>query len=169
MPMTRHLYVILIGAFVATAGGCDFGGRISQLEKQNQELKEEIRKNQAATEYDLATRCSRDGKVWFRENFPPDKDTITLTFTNHYNRSQNKCFLLVEWHYNLGKQGSWTNHMSLWDVNENVQYADFSQGHIVIPGPEYHVEDQRVHCSTGAKSCTAQNDFDNFVRPFLND
>jgi hypothetical protein len=162
----KHL--IMAGLFVAM-GGCDTGERVSRLEKQNEELKTEIKKNQAAIEYDLATKCSRDGKAWFRENFPPDKDTAMLTYSNHYNRSHNKCFLFVEWHYNMGKQGSWTNHMSLWDVNENVQYADFSQGHLVMTVPEYHVEHQRVQCHTNTKNCASEDDFNAFVKPFLND
>ncbi len=166
--MGKYVPMIALGVVLSVAPGCDHAERISKLEKQTEELKAETKRNQAATEYDLATKCSRDGKAWFRENFPPDKDTITLTYTNHYNRSQNKCFLLVEWHYNLGKSGSWTNHMSLWDVNENVQYAHFSQSHIVMTRPEYHVDDQRVHCSTNGKNCATQVDFNNFVAALLN-
>jgi hypothetical protein len=167
--MGKYVPMIALGIVLSVALGCDHAERISKLEKQTEELKAETKRNQAATEYDLATKCSRDGKAWFRENFPPDKDTITLTYTNHYNKSQNKCFLLVEWHYNLSKSGSWTNHMSLWDINENVQYADFSQSHIVLTIPQYHVEDDPVHCSTNVKNCATQVDFNNFVAALLND
>jgi len=162
------LVVFVVFVVCGLVVGCDYGARLSRLEKQTEELKAETKRNQAATEYDLATKCSRDGKAWFRENFPPDKDTIALTYTNHYNRSKNGCFILVEWHYNIGKQGSWTNHMSLWDVNENAQYADFSQSHMVTMIPEYRVEDQPVHCSTNPKKCATQDDFNDYVGGFLN-
>src|SRR5580765_997419 len=101
--------------------GCDIPDRVSRLEKQAKEIQSE--KDRVA-DYDLQAKCSKDARVWFKENWRSDKDTALLDFTNHYNKKQNKCFILVEYHYNsnlvAGTRGSsWTNIMTLWDLYEN--------------------------------------------------
>src|SRR5229473_7196388 len=81
--------------------GCNHEERISKLEKQNQELQAEIKKDRAAAEYDMQAKCAKDSKLWFNENWQGDKTTLLLSYTNHYNRSLNKCFIEVEYHYKL--------------------------------------------------------------------
>ena len=60
-----------------------------------------------------------------------EKETILLDFTNHYNVKQNKCLILVEYHYKSQFTGpggeSWTNDTSLFDVYENAKYAYFAE------------------------------------------
>src|SRR5713226_10771540 len=94
---------------------CDISDRVSKLEKQAKGMQSD---KDRMTDYDLQAKCSKDAKAWFNENWSSDKDTILLDFMNHYNKKQNKCFILVERHYNsnLAAPGgtSWTNDMSLW-------------------------------------------------------
>src|SRR5205809_624249 len=76
--------------------GCDMQDRLSRLEKQNQELQAEIKKRDGATaDLESQAKCSRDAKVWFRENWPSDRTTLLLDYTNHYNKTRNQCFTFV--------------------------------------------------------------------------
>jgi hypothetical protein len=99
--------------FVATTGlvlvlsaalGCDHGERIGRLEKQNEELKAELKKNQAAADLDLQAKCSKDARAWLKENYSGGGNTILFDFTNHYNKALNKCFSLEERHYRVDKK-----------------------------------------------------------------
>lgn len=149
--------------------GCDNGAeRITRLEKENQELKAEVNKHNTALEYDLQAKCSKDAKQWFVENWGrPDKDTVLLTQTNHYNKDRNKCFVVVEYHYYFGKNGSWTNHLELWDVYENSQYGDVSEMHRVELTPEYKVGENLIRCEVYGKKCSTLAEFNTAVRPFM--
>jgi hypothetical protein len=151
--------------------GCNAQERISRLEKQNQQLQAEIKNNQAATDFDLQAKCARDSKTWFNENWGRgDKDTILLTFTNHYNRVQNKCFILVEYHYSFEKgTTSWANHMTLWDAYENLKYGEFSERHQVVTKPESRIVVSVDTCEVFGKECKTADEFNNIVRPFMND
>lgn len=50
-----------------------------------------------------------------------DKHTISLDYRNHYNKSLNKCFILIEYGYWL-TASMWANDMTLWDVHENATW-----------------------------------------------
>jgi len=54
---------VIAGAAVAVlAVGCDTGERIGRLEKQNEELKQQIAKRNVAIDLDLQAKCSKDAK-----------------------------------------------------------------------------------------------------------
>lgn len=159
---------LLFGCLVFLAFGCGTD-RISKLEKENQELKAEISKNQTLADYDLQAKCSKDAKAWFNDTWQRDKDTILLDYTNHYQKGLNKCFILVEYHYYsyLGN-GSSVNDMIAWDVYENSKFANFSENHIVYPKPTYHTEDKVMTCEAWDKKCKTIDQFNDLVRPYLN-
>jgi hypothetical protein len=124
--MARYVPMFVLGVVLSVAPGCDTGERIARLEKQNEELKAEIKKNQAAADFDLQAKCAKDARAWFNETWSRDKNTILLDYTNHYHRASNKCYILVEYHYSWGdKSGSWVNDMILYDVYENSQSREF--------------------------------------------
>src|SRR5215469_6222230 len=135
MPALYRLAVVA----VLLLGGCDYD-RISKLEKQNQELLAEVKKDRAVADYDLQAKCARDSKVWFNENWRADKDTVLLTYSNHYNKSQNKCFIEIEYHFSVHPPPSWVNDMEIWDIYENTKYGDISV-RTMVTKPEYHSEE----------------------------
>lgn len=147
---------------------CDIPDRISNLEKQNRELQEEVNKRQAAVDFDLQAKCSRDSKEWFKENFASDKDTMYLRYENHYNKSLNKCFISVEWHYTMGAAGSWMNDMTVWDVYENTRYGNFSEHHQIDYKSSEGVQDKVYACSVLNQKCKALGEFSDLVRPYMN-
>jgi hypothetical protein len=99
--MLRYAFLVL----ALVLSGCDTRERISRLERQSADLKAEVEKNQmTAANYDFQARCARDAKTWFDENWSRDKTTMLLTYSNHYQKRSNKCFILVEFHYLLGPE-----------------------------------------------------------------
>jgi hypothetical protein len=165
--MAKCIPVIALSVVLSVATGCDTE-RISRLEKQNDELKAEIKKSQAAADYDLQAKCAKDSRAWFKENWSADKDTILLDFTNHYNKALNKCFILVEYHFRLDKNGSWVNDMKLWDVYENSRYGSFAENNMMYFKPTLHPESSVITCEVVDAKCKTIEEFNNLIRPYLN-
>jgi outer membrane murein-binding lipoprotein Lpp len=164
----KKLAIIAGVAVVVLAAGCGDSQRIAQLEKQNEEFKAQLARNQAATDFDLQAKCSKDAKTWFDENFPSDKDTILLDRSNHYNKEQNKCLVMIEWHYKAAfyGEGSWTNHMSLWDVYENTRLGEVVEQHIIEFKPP-STRNEVQSCNVLDKKCTSVGEFNVLVRPYM--
>ena len=162
--------LVVFGALLLVLTGCDERERLSRLEKQNQDLQAELGKQRVTTDYDLQSKCSRDAKTWFNENWGTgDKNTMLLNYSNHYNKTMNKCFIIVEYHYSVGESSSlWTNDITLWDVYENVQYGTFVQNHSVTYKPEVKTEELLISCEVYGTKCKGIEDFNNLVRPYLN-
>jgi len=162
------LVCLTIGALFLVTTGCDTEERISRLEKQTQELQAEVKKDRAATDYDLQAKCSRDARAWFKENWQSDKDTLLLDYTNHYNKSLNKCFVVVEYHFST-PVSEWTNDMTLWDVYENSKYGNVAESHSNSGKPDYKDEDVVGTCTLLDKTCKTVAEFSNLVRPHMSD
>ena len=167
--------LVLIAALgtIVTAG-CDTPDRLNRLEKENQEMKAELSKKRssesATADYDLQAKCSKDAQSWFNENWAsPDKTTLLLDHTNHYNKAMNKCFVLVEYHYSLSSgDSSWANNVNLWDVYENTKCGTFSESDIAYQKPTFEVKDRVMTCDFLDKKCTTVEEFNGFVHPYLN-
>jgi hypothetical protein len=151
--------------------GCD-SDKIAKLEKENQELQDQLRKQQAAANLDLQAKCSRDAKAFFNEGWRWNKDTILLTQSNHYNKKDNKCFVLVEYHYNshfAGPHGdSWTNDMVIYDVYENTKYGSFSENHYTYYKPAISTNDEMLSCEVYGQKCKSIQEFTSLTGPYMN-
>jgi len=166
--------LIALGALFLIGTGCDLPDRVGRLEKETKELRADVDKTRAASDYDLQAKCSKDAGAWFKENWGlPDKDTVLLDYKNHYNRKQNKCFILVEWHYNshfAGEGGSsWTNDMSITNVYENEKYGNYSANTYTYYKPTVTTNSEVIRCEFLGQKCTTLEGFNNAVRPYLND
>jgi hypothetical protein len=132
---------------VLMAVGCDTPQRMNRLEKQNQELQAEVRKDRNVAVYDLQAKCAKDAKVWFNDTWERDKDTVLLDYTNHYNKSANRCYILVEYHhYSYLGNGSWFNNIMLYDVYENSHVGNFSESHAINLKPEFRENTTVLTC-----------------------
>jgi hypothetical protein len=145
--------------------GCQ-NDRIDQLEKENQALK--VRADRVQ-DFDLQAKCSTAARTWFNENWGStsrDKETILLDFSNHYNKSSNQCFIVVEYHFAFGDAASWMEDITLWDVYENSKVGDFSENHeIDLKGGGYEA---RVYtCELYGKKCTTADEFNGLVQPYM--
>jgi len=146
--------------------GCNYDERISKLEKQNQDLQAEIKKDHAAADYEMQAKCAKDSKVWFNENWQSDKTTLLLNYTNHYNRSLNKCFIEVEYHYRLFGD-SWVNDIMVWDIYENEKYGNVSVNHMVYLKPEFHDSESVSGCEVYGRKCKTVDEFNGLVSPYM--
>src|ERR1035437_4437321 len=109
----------LIIALALLATGCDMPDRISKLEKQNQELQAQLksRQKQQSVNLESQAKCAKDARDYFHINWETrDPATKQQGYTNHYNKSSNKCFILI--HYS-----DWTNK-ALQDYDENYILED---------------------------------------------
>src|SRR5579863_4797983 len=136
-PWDREdLLKILIHAFcfvaVVIMAGCGRGPRMTQPDEQSEEFAAYLARNSAAIEFELQSQCSKDAKLWFEDDFSSDTDTMLMNFSDHYNKKQNKCFLLVKLDEDNSalRPGSWRSQIMLWDIHENVQYGDFIESYI---------------------------------------
>ena len=163
----KSFHIIASGAVLLLALGCDTQGRLSRLDKQNQELQEKIKNDRTTADYDLGAKCSRDARAWFKENWSQDKGTIVLDYRNHYSNALNKCFILVEYHFRSGQGSSWANVMTLWDVYENFKYGNFSENHMLLK-PDSKPEERIASCEVLDKQCKTQEEFNELIRPYLN-
>jgi hypothetical protein len=165
--MKYHISIAL--AVLMSIPGCD-AGRVDKLEKENAELKAALAKSNAASDFELQQKCSNAAKNWFRENFPADKDTILLDQNNHYNKKMNKCFVFVEYHYTMGRDPSWYNDMTMWDVFENSKYASFAELHTIYPfNSKLSPEDKIITCEVTGTKCKTLAEFNNMTHSYLND
>jgi hypothetical protein len=72
--------------------------------------------------YELSEKCSRAARIWFDHRIDKD-DQDNYRMTNHYNVSQNRCFLFMEYERHVEKTPTHDEYLyriqSLVDVNEN--------------------------------------------------
>lgn len=146
--------------------GCNYNDRIGKLEKQNQDLQAAVKKDRNAADYELQAKCAKDSKTWFNENWPADKTTILLTYTNHYNRALNKCFIEVEYHYKLYNE-SWINDITVWDIYENEKYGNVSVNHM-ISKPDFHDSETISGCKVYGRECKTVDEFNGLAHPYMN-
>lgn len=154
------------------ATGCDTNARLDRLEKQTADLKTQVEKDQAARDFDLQAKCAKDSREWFNENWQRDKDTTLLDYSNHYDKALNACFLHVEYHYNVDTgvktESEWVNDITVWNVYENDQIADFTQRHTWdFSGHESKTTDQIESCAVDEKKCSTFDQFSAMVRPYF--
>lgn len=165
MAKLHTLWVVILLSLIC---GCD-SEKATRLEKQNEDLQAQIRRQSAALDLDVQSQCSRAAGVWFKQRWKTgsDKDTILLDYTNHYNKAMNKCFINVEFHYHSGARWSWANNMSMWDVYENLKYAEFIENHAV--GFDMKTENLLITCDVQGTECKTAEEYSSRLKPFMND
>jgi hypothetical protein len=98
-------------------------GRITELEKQSKDLQAQLKVQQATADLELQAKCGKDARAWFNLNWQRDKDTLLLDYSNHYNKSVNKCFILVQYNHSMGAGNYVGKTITLHDVYDNVERA----------------------------------------------
>jgi len=154
--ITRSL---LVGIIAVTLVGCD-SARIDKLEKQNQEILAQLHQQKAGQTYDLEAKCAEEAKRYFNENWRADQMTAGLLYSNHYNRSLNKCFILVRDQTFINPKEEWHRDVTLSDVHERTDYARFVESHS-------GTSTSLTNCEIAGTSCTSEQDFENRVKPYM--
>jgi hypothetical protein len=117
-----------------TVVGCETS-RIDKLEKQNQEILSHLRQRETAQDFDFRLKCSQAAKVYFvetREEYSKGlspKSSIneileSIVYTNHFNRSLNKCLIRIQFADTIAGHGVYTS-VYVDDVYERKNFANF--------------------------------------------
>jgi hypothetical protein len=70
--------------------------RITQLERQNLALQDEVKRQRDVVSLDLQDKCSKQAQQQFKANWDPEgKDGSFATYTNHYNSKLKACYMSV--------------------------------------------------------------------------
>jgi hypothetical protein len=169
----RAMTRLLIFGLLLSLIGCDLPDRVGRLEKENKELKVTESERKRVVSYDLQAKCAKDAREYFDRGWRPDKNTVLLDFKDHYNKSENRCFILIEYHYNveLAAPGrtSWTNLMNIYDVQENNEYAEFGENHYSYSKPKFTTGDEVVLCKVQGQECKSIDEFNKLSSSLMND
>lgn len=166
MQTSSATAVLLIGAALLLIG-CNHDQRLDRAEKEIQELEQQVKKRADGNEYELSEKCAKDAKMWFRDNWSADKDTLLLTYSDHYNKSMNVCFISIEYHTHLyTSNSSWSNNMSVWDVNENTRYGQMSETHETQDLTVKSL-DTVLECSVAQVKCASADEYEKMIAPYL--
>ena len=163
-----RLRTIVLGLTLLPISGCN-DDKIVQLEKQNEELKVQMVKQNAAADFDLQAKCSNAAKTWFNTNYAGlsrEKTTSYLDYTNHYNKASNKCFISVGYHRTVGMDGSWMSDYSLWDIYENNQYGRFAEEHFISTTGN-GLQKKVTSCVMLDKNCSTIGEFNGLMQPYM--
>jgi hypothetical protein len=172
----RRVSIAGVCVVCAVLAGCGKSEEVKHLEKQNAELQAELAQRKTTDEFSLERKCASDAKVWFRENMgsrsalPPTLSSAVklLDFTNHYSKSLNKCFILVQ--LNLGAAGAMKGQFSeshtLYDVYDNNELGGVSVMHFGEIGSEKPPDDVS-ECSVAGKKCKSFEEFMALAGPYV--
>lgn len=163
---------VFLAALLTSLTGCDSSDRIAALEKQTQQLQEDVKKISQSSEYDLQEKCEKEARDFFKrewESAGRDRTTLVLEFTNHYSRKENRCFMRIDFRYLVTPQlASWNENVLIWDVQENSQLARYGGHHEVSSsGDTPKTEDWTVMCEVNEQKCKTMSEFNNLTRSYL--
>src|SRR5262249_7279889 len=89
-------YILCLSLLLSACASEQDEERIPQLEKQTKGYQAKLEVRRQTEVLDPQTKCATDALPWFSVNWRRDKNTFLLDFSSHYNRSLNKCFVLVQ-------------------------------------------------------------------------
>jgi hypothetical protein len=153
---------LCLAALLLTACETPFQ-RSGRLEKENQELRGQLAKQQQERGLDSQAKCAAAAKAYFNDNElslrKATASTAFITYENHYNSSLNRCFILIHHGYYMRSGKNMWHSEVLTDVFENKDRAYL-----------YTTEDKEpetIGCSVDDVTCMKTTDFDRLVKPFM--
>ena len=112
------------------------------------------------------SKCAADAAAWFKENVAYgrfDKSTPMLHFSNHFQKSSHRCFIVVEYH--LAPDPSLTTRISLWDITGNREYGAYRAGQ--SDDTEAGLRNETTTCRVDGKQCGNVFEFKKLITPYL--
>ena len=147
--------LLFASAFILTSCG---GGRVAELERENVRLTEQLQK---ASNFDRQQQCAAAS----RAEFEAQRWVSDASFTDHFNKKMNRCFILVMAYENRKppaiEPGIYT-HTILSDVMEKTTYA-----RSVRSWNKGIVDCRLIPPNMPEKTCTTGNELDAFVKPYM--
>ncbi|MBI4201069.1 MAG: hypothetical protein HY531_02120 [Chloroflexi bacterium] len=166
----------LIITFVLLGAGCN-QDRIARLEKQNQELQAQLKKQQAdlqeAADLDLQAKCAKQAREQFRDDAVIKgwaKEPMG-GFTNHYSKKLKRCFMRVENTTMIGSDVIGA-HRYVFDAFEGKLYGEYSsyvgKTDIGKKGGEVAPVSCKVTSPSGEVIfCHSYGEFEELTKPYM--
>ena len=118
---------------------------------------------------ELQAMCSKGAKDFFNRNYPEPISYIPgindfSTYKNHYNRTLNKCFILIDTHRSSGSGENLIVSDATWlyDAYEDKNLASLSSGPYRVVG----VVNTYSRCDVLGKVCKVE-DFQSLIKPYM--
>jgi hypothetical protein len=147
--MKRTLFLSILIVFFATSFMTLVGCHNQNIIKEQYSLSE------------LQEQCEKRSNEFFSKEYGngtvKTKDGTTTTYyTNHYNKNQNKCLLLLKsTHIFNDKKKSYRYLENLLDIDENQEY-----GYFINNG-------KNIVCFVLDKECKTEKEWESLVKPYM--
>lgn len=120
-----------------------------------------------APDVDLEIKCADAAKKMFGS-----PASSLDSYTSHWNKKLNICFILDQYYYNDSPSGMAKGN-DLYDVYENRQWGAFFESNATksmgSPDCEMYPGGRLTDDAPNFKKCNSEAEFDDFVRPYMND
>lgn len=160
--MLRSAVIWVCAAFTVS---CE-SSRIDKLEKQNQEILSQLRRQETVQDLDLQAKCAQSAKAYFAETrdeyrASPFRAEIlsTLTYTDHYSKSLDKCLIRINNHQTVPGKGV-AFAIDVDDVYGRDNFATYF-------GLQDSQKDPPTVCSVNEISCNSSEDFETKLKPYM--
>lgn len=147
--MKRKLFLSILLIFFTTSLLSSVGCNNQNIIKEPSSLSE------------LQEKCGKQSNEFFSKEYGngtvKTNDGITTThYTKHYNKKQNKCFLLLKSiHIFNDKKKNYKYSENILDIDENQDYG-------------YFIENgKNIVCFVLNKECKSKKEWDSLVKPYV--
>ena len=154
--MKRTLFLSILIVFFTTSFlsllGCNNQNKIKEQCSPSKKIIKE--------DYELREKCKKRSNEFFSKEYGngtvKTKDGTTTTYyTNHYNKKQNKCLLLLKSTHIFNDKKSYRYSENLLDIDENQEY-----GYFIKNG-------KNIVCFVLDKECKSKEGWDLLVKPYM--
>jgi len=127
--------------------------RLAILEKENHELTVKLQK----ANLDLQEKCAQAAAAYIRSD-RADRDTVSLTYSNHYNLRLNHCFIQSK-----------SSLLSNLYTQVSSYVTDAYEGTLVANVSEITLKNEapQITCSIAGRACHSRKEFDESIKQFM--
>ncbi len=115
-------------------------------------------------------KCAHAAKDFYTTNDYSKNNSLSDGYISHYNKSLNKCF--IEFSNGLGNSGT-DIFYELADAVEGIEYGEikltYKPNEKTLGWCTLYTSGNRNSTDSNSKSCNSKTEFDNFVKPYMND
>jgi len=157
---------VLVLALSITLSACNTD-KITQLERENQDLRAKLDSVTRAKSLDLQEKCAKQARDEFKFQ-GRDKEQLA-GYTSHYVAQLNKCFIAIQNTDTKTAPGQIITTKSVFDAFEGKQYADYFWE--TEKGKKYW-EVKPFVCEVSLQSgeekvCTSEQEFTELIKPYM--
>lgn len=123
-----------------------------------------------AEDYDFSERCGKRAQEVFDKDTPTpyennEKGQLISTYSNHYNKKLNKCFIsvIVTFISKDAKKGESHKQVQLYDINDNKEYGVL----FTRIDPYFPATYTPVQCTFMEKTCHSEEEWNSLQKPYM--